>query len=589
MQCTPDSLASRAGLLSIAFIFLICSLFFQSNIGGEGLFLPYNAAIWTGTALTIGLGMFFALKDLRFIYSRYWPGLLAFPLSVIISGYIADTLTPVEWFFRQLYIIAGITFLFALFQFRWKNKDLDKLLYILLAAGFAQAIYGSSQLIWQGNISSFLVPSINGQGYGIFQQINLQASFQATMLLIALYLMTRPGFKTLSKASKAMLFISLFSSSYIIASAGSRVGIISAAIGILLILCGRFPQIKQRRIIFSLALLTIVGAAYHGKTGLTKSYNKLSDLTGEVVAVQGSASRKNIYATTYEIVKESPWVGHGIGSFQGTWQNAKVEFLERNPQAVFPADRLSHPHNELLFWAAEGGVVALTGIFIAMGTILIAAFRCGWRRGISYLALLFPIGLHSQVELPFYISSLHWVLFLTLFFLILQHTRKAENIRISQAATLSLKGISLIIVLGTAGFMYKANQASTAIFNFLNSRMSQPALLQPALENTYFSETAELYLMRTLMLRSIQGGNHGFLPEFTRWAEDFLQKRPVPQIYIDLSQVYKIMGNEARSKEVFAHVKAMYPKNKATKNAETFFASLAASTTSTAKQAAADN
>ncbi len=136
-----------------------------------------------------------------------------------------------------------------------------------------------------------------------------------------------------------------------------------------------------------------------------------------------------------------------------------------------------------------------------------------------------------MVELPFYISSLHWILFLTLFFLILQHSRKAESIRISQAATLSLKVVSLLIVISTAGFMYQANKANTAIVNFLNTRMSQPALLQPALENTYFNETAELYLMRTLMLRSLKSQNYDFLPEFITWAESFLQKRPVLSFY----------------------------------------------------------
>ncbi|MBN3560572.1 PglL family O-oligosaccharyltransferase [Aliamphritea spongicola] len=589
MQLSPHLSAPKTGLLLLGFIFLICGLYFQPNIGGEGLFLPYNAAIWTGTALTISLGIFLALRNRIFIYSHYWPGLLAFPLCVIISGYIADTLTPVEWLFRQLYIIAGVAFLFTLFQFHWKNKDLDKLLYLLLIAGFIQAVYGTVQLIWQGNIVSFMAPNISHQGYGIFQQINLQASFQATMLLICLYALTRPGFKNLNIAGQIVLFLCLFSSTYMIAIAGSRVGILSATIGIVIIFCGRFAQIKKRQKTFIIALIVIITSSYLGKAGITRSYNKLSDLTGEVVAVQGSSNRKNIYATTYEVVKESPWVGHGIGSFQGVWQHAKIEFLNENPDAIFPADRLSHPHNEILFWAAEGGLVALTGVFIAMATILIAAFRCGWRRGISYLALLFPLGLHAMVELPFYISSLHWILFLTLFFLILQHSRKAESIRISQAATLSLKVVSLLIVISTAGFMYQANKANTAIVNFLNTRMSQPALLQPALENTYFNETAELYLMRTLMLRSLKSQNYDFLPEFITWAESFLQKRPVPQLFIDLSQAYKIMGNKAKSETTMAHVRAMYPNNAAIKNADKFLAQLAASQSVSAPRATGEH
>lgn len=571
MNFTSYASTANIGLASIAFIFLICSLYFQQNIGGEGLFLPYNTAIWTGTALTITLGIITALKHGKFAFSRYWPGLLAFPLCVIVSGYISETLTPIEWLFRQLYIITGIAFLFALFQFRWKNKDLDKLLHTLLIAGFIQAIYGAAQLLWQGTITSFLAPSISNQGYGIFQQINLQASFQATMLLICLYLMSRPSFNFLSNLQKSLLFISLFSSSYMIATAGSRVGILSALIGIALITIGRCNHIKQRKLTFMFAAIVIAIAAYQGKTGLLSSYSKLSDLTGDVVAIQGSSSRKNIYATTYELTKQSPWVGHGIGSFQNTWQTEKIAFLQQNPDAIFPSNRLSHPHNEILFWAAEGGLVALTGILIATLTILVAAFNCGWRRGLTYLALLFPIGLHCQVELPFYISSLHWILFLTLFFLILQHSRKQVNIQLSHAATISLQAVSLIILLGTASFMLQANKANTAIVNFLNSRMSQPALLQPALENTYFNETAELYLMRTLMLRSLKSQNYDFLPAFISWAEIFLQKRPVPQLYIDLSQAYIVLGNDHKADQAFTLVKKMYPGNAAVVSAISFF------------------
>ncbi|WP_315983135.1 hypothetical protein [Aliamphritea spongicola] len=133
---------------------------------------------------------------------------------------------------------------FTLFQFHWKNKDLDKLLYLLLIAGFIQAVYGTVQLIWQGNIVSFMAPNISHQGYGIFQQINLQASFQATMLLICLYALTRPGFKNLNIAGQIVLFLCLFSSTYMIAIAGSRVGILSATIGIVIIFAAASLRLK---------------------------------------------------------------------------------------------------------------------------------------------------------------------------------------------------------------------------------------------------------------------------------------------------------------------------------------------------------
>lgn len=568
--------SQKAGLISIAVIFLLCSLYFQPNIGGEGLFLTYNISIWIGIALSISLAIFLTIRDQIFTYTRFWPGLLAFPLCVITSGYIADTLTPVEWLFRQLYIIAGVTFLFGLFQFRWSNRDLDRLLYILLFAGLIQAIYGSVQLIWPGNISPFLAPSAS-QPYGIFQQINLQASFQATSLLIALYAITRPSFKSQQVWKQLLVLVCIFTSSYMVARVGSRVGIVGALIGILAIISGRYLQFKANKFIIPLILVLISGGAWLGKSGLLSSYSKFADLTGDLVAIQGTATRKNIYAIGIDLTLQKPLVGHGIGSFQQVWQDSKADFLEQHPHAAFPPSRLSHPHNEILFWSVEGGLVALSGLLIAAATVIYAAFQCGWRRGITYLGLMFPIGLHTQVELPFYISSLHWALFLLLFFLVLQHHRRSKQVNLSIAATKSIQVCALLIFIGTAGFMYSANKGNDAIVAFLDKRMSDLSLLQPAMDNTYFNETAELYLMRTLMLRSLQANNYDFLPEYISWAETFIRSRPIPQMYVDLYQAYKAMGEDQKASDIFNRGKQIYPRNQAITKADEFLKQQAAS------------
>ncbi|VTR25979.1 Lipid A core - O-antigen ligase and related enzymes [Serratia fonticola] len=86
-----------------------------------------------------------------------------------------------------------------------------------------------------------------------------------------------------------------------------------------------------------------------------------------------------------------------------------------------------HPHNELLLWWVEGGLIALLGMLILVwaGLKLVARSRLRDMQAFSYgkasageaLALcvaLLPIALHSQTEYPFYLSALHWLVFLLL-------------------------------------------------------------------------------------------------------------------------------------------------------------------------------
>ncbi|MDO6563459.1 Wzy polymerase domain-containing protein [Amphritea sp. 1_MG-2023] len=553
---------AQVGLWLLGFLFIPATLFFQPNLGGEGMSISHNISVWIGAVVVISSALLLMLKTKQFRYPKYWLAMAALPISMIILGFIVNNVLPTEWLFRQLYILGGFVFLMALFQFRFTPRDIERGLMLVLLCGSIHALYGISQIFWPNILTSFITPSRNVP-YSTFQQINIHASFQATVLMIGVYLLSRPVSLTRSPLLTSMLLVSTFLSSFIVAFSGSRVGIIGAAAGLLILTLCHWQYFWKRKSLTLAVLVTITAALFMGSQGIERSSGKLGDLTSlneAGVAQSGSNSRINIYNIAIELFRQQPLSGYGIGSFQKVWHDQKVDYLDRYPEANLPPERLSHPHNELMFWLVEGGLIAVSGIFISVAAILYAAFRCGWRRGLSYTALLLPIGLHTQVELPFYISNIPWFLMLFLVFIILHHRQRTRRLRLSRSAEMTMGVMAISLTLGVTAIMIQTVQANQSIIRFLNGRMTEPMLLQPALNNPFFRDSAELYLMRTLLLRELNAQQGQFAPQFIEWAEPYIEYTPIPQLYIDLSRAYLAIGDKQNALRSIDAGLARYPK-----------------------------
>ena len=74
---------------------------------------------------------------------------------------------------------------------------------------------------------------------------------------------------------------------------------------------------------------------------------------------------------------------------------------------------VDHPHNELLFWLAEGGIMPFFGLILVAGAWIIMIIRMPLKESLCFLAIILPIIVHTQVEFPFYQSLVHWIVFLT--------------------------------------------------------------------------------------------------------------------------------------------------------------------------------
>ena len=73
---------------------------------------------------------------------------------------------------------------------------------------------------------------------------------------------------------------------------------------------------------------------------------------------------------------------------------------------------MSHPHNEFLFWTVEGGIIPLIGMLIIFFAFIIMIWKAKKNKGWLIAGTTVPILIHTQLELPFYISLVHWFIFI---------------------------------------------------------------------------------------------------------------------------------------------------------------------------------
>ncbi|MDO6592401.1 Wzy polymerase domain-containing protein [Neptuniibacter sp. 1_MG-2023] len=538
-------------------LFLIAPFYYQPNLGGEGLFLPYNGAIWIVASWIIASASFLIYKNQKIVLPKYWLGLALFPIGALATGFIADKNNPTEWIVRLSVIIGGYLFFLSLFQFQLKSKHIERSLYIILAMGLIAAAYGVIQTLTGATNLAFMMPvSTNHSPVGIFQQVNLQASFMATLLVLTYYLSSRPTVRTFSFLIQATLLIAALGASYNIATSGSRVGLLGAALGLLCLFIGRWKLFRQTKIIFIALIIATLAGGILGKSGLEKTADKVDRAIGGVSA----DVRWHIYSLSLDIFAQAPLIGHGLGSFQKVFQEERIEYQQQTDSSLRSSPRFSHPHNELIFWLVEGGIVSIIGILAAAIYTLVQLFKAGWQRGWGYAALLFPLVFHTQVELPFYISNTHWFLLLFLLFLTHQHGKKSvKTQKLSMAAQRTIPISFVAISIFTTITLIQTQIASAGIVSYLQRNQSQPQYLRSSLESAYFREYTTYLLLRRNMLIGISNHNKKPAQDYIDWAEQSVKVTPAIVTYRDLAIAYDIIGKEQERDQVLNKALSMFP------------------------------
>lgn len=550
---------SQISLGLLVLLFLISPFYTHPNIGGLGLAIPFNNAVWFVALIMTCLISMFSVLSRKINFNLAFLFCLIFPVIVILEGIFSDVPHADVWLFRQLYIIGGYAFLFALFQTNLTTKNIDYLLYCTVLATLLHALVGIVQIADVAVLESWLPLSQESLPIGIFQQVNVQASYLSTGLVIILYLINRPSFIAAGAFSRWLFVFTFGFSVYVIVSSGSRVGILSLILASsLMLICRRNQLLRHKKLLFALIGVSLVGALA-GQSGFFRALDKTEKMTtGEY-----ASARQTMYAVAIDLIENKPLLGYGIGSFPRVWADQTEIFSIKYPNATIPQLTSTHPHNEALLWMIEGGFVALTGLLVIFITICYSLYQCGCSRGGAYVALLLPITLHTQLELPFYISSVHWFLWLFLIFIVFRHGLKTINLNISQSANYFIQLTILVLGIAGAATLVHAEKAQNVIFEYMYREGEN---LQVALDDFYFNSFAEKLMMQSLLYNAITHDNKAAIPHFIEWAEDTIQSSPELGMFILLSDAYNFIGDEANHCRVAQRGITIYTENERLKN-----------------------
>jgi len=537
----------------LALLFLVSPFYLASSPGGTGFDLPFNITVWAAATLVIAYSVWYFCGQEKLILPANYKGLLALPVGILLAAALAGVQEPIAWLFRILYVMAGVIFLFSLFQFRLKNTD--RILLLIVIATLLHSLIGIIQLFQLPVLLNWISRTDRAVATGVFQQVNVMASFLTTGILVSVYLCLRPvAYKRFYL--KVFLLITISIATYVMVATGSRIGLLSGLLGLLMLLTAYRSQVSKNWKTIVSALLLIMVVSWLAKEGLHKTFDK----SYQMVEGQYSDQRLSIYRISFDAFTEAPIKGHGIGSFLEKFGLASSAFYQQHPTANMPG-YIAHPHNELLQWAIEGGLLALLGILIAMYSVLWFVTKYKHQRLLAYLALLLPITFHTQVEHPFYISSFHWFLWLTLLFVLLNNHVVIKQNSLSLAACKSIRGLVLLFLMISVFFLGHTALAQQQLYQFLSQSQQLPQL-NLALNNLYYKTYAEQIIMRSHLHDAIARNDAEKLVQVVSWFESELNKKSALKIFEDVINGYIALEKPEKSCETILKSLNYYPANK---------------------------
>ena len=541
----------------LALLFLVSPFYLASSLGGTGFDLPFNITVWAAVTLVIAYSIWYFCGQDKLILPQNYKGLLALPVGILLAAALAGVKDPITWLFRITYVMAGVVFLFGLFQFRLRNTD--RILLLIAITTLLHSLVGIIQLFQLSVLLNWIPRTDKAIATGVFQQVNVMASFLTTGILICIFLCLRPiAHKRLYL--KVFFLITITVATYVMVATGSRIGLLSGLLGLFMLLVAYRKQVRNNWKTIITVLLLILVASWLAKEGLHKTLDK----SYQIVEAQYSDQRMSIYRISLDAFTESPIRGHGIGSFLEKYGLASSKFYHQHPTANMP-NYIAHPHNELLQWAIEGGVLALGGIIIAGIGVLWFAIKHRQQRLFAYLALLLPITFHTQVEHPFYISSLHWFIWLTLLFILLNHHLAIKQNSISLMAKNSLRGLVVVLLIPSLFFLWQTAQAQQQLYEFI--RQSQlTSQLDRALNNVYYKMYAEQIVMRTHLHDAIGRNDVEKLVQVVNWFESELIKKPELKVFEDIINGYFALEQPEQRCQTIGKSLQYYPANKVLQN-----------------------
>lgn len=541
-----DVKLKRAFMITFALLMGLGAHYFQHNQGGSGLELAQNNMVWIFFSALIGIGLWQITSAQKIIYSKFTLLFLAACILFFLPVFYPNNILAEQSYTRLMGLFAGFLLFVSLQQMRFNTLYLQRLLLLIVLAGFIQACYSLTQdyLLPADNIFGYSVGY--GRPYGIFQQPNVLASFMATTVILAGYLLQKVD----GKKTQLFLLLTAMLGIWVTAITLSRTGYLGIILAIAMLSPWAYQKNKRRYSVFALSLLIGIGcAALKGDALAARNIDSLKE----------GGQRLVHYSNSWEMIKENPILGHGYGGFEKQYLLHLAERVKNGESKTEPG-HLTHPHNDTLFWVVEGGIAPLLAILLLVISFLSLLMGLKIKQALALMALVIPISVHVETEYPLYHSALHWLVLIVLVFYVSSETEKCNSKQFSP--TFALRSFALLIPIIATLFMLTNLYTISKITDYERSKSADIRLLMDIINPLVLQDKLDFHLSYFRLSLAIKNHNEKELHEVIGWTNAKIEKAPKSYFYVLLYLAYKHSAQIEKAQQTLDYARYLYPREK---------------------------
>lgn len=536
---------TRTFLITFALLMGMGAHYFQHNQGGSGLELAQNNVVWIFFSTLIGLGLWKISEQKKIFYSYFSLLFACAVLLFLIPAFYPNNVLVDQSYSRLIGLFAGLLLFISLQQFRFSRLQIQHLLLLIVLAGFLQACYSLMQdyLLPVDNVFGYDIGY--GRPYGIFQQPNVLASFMASTLILTGFLQQQIS----NKKVQFFLLLTALLTMWVITITMSRTGYLGLLIALLLFIPWAWQNNKKKLGVFILAVSLGFGFAM---------------LKGDALGARNTDNLKEtgirtvFYKNSWKMIKEKPLMGYGYGSFEKSYLISQAQHVKNNEQRPY-GSQLTHPHNDILFWAVEGGIVPVLAILLLVAAFmsLLGTFKLSY--ALALMALIIPITVHIQTEYPLYHSALHWLVLLVLVFYVDNESKTIKK-RVFHP-TFAIRSFALLIPIFTIVFMISNLYTIAKITEYERSKEHDLKVLLDINNPLVFESRIEFYINYYRLAAAVKNNNLAEIQSVALQTESTLIKDPKSYFYHLLYTALTYNGEIKKARKVLDYARYLYPQD----------------------------
>ena len=527
---------------------------FTPNPGGAGLALSFNTTTWMAVSFSLAIGLYQVGTQGVVRYNKLSIGLFLCCVLLTIPVFFPHSDFSLSQG-KLLGLWAGYGLFFVLQQFRFSNKQKQRLLWFITIAAFMQVLFGWFQYLVLQPDNLFGYDTVQNRPYGIFQQPNVMASFLATGLALSGYLLTRHPKKYNRHLSEvSLLYLMPVVTVPLLIIIASRTGWLGAFLSVILLLSYLYRFATKKRFWGWLTAI-LLGLS------IGSSINLLTD--GESLAAKRAnleSPRLYTFPQTLDMLIEKPFTGYGYGRFEPEYIVYTARQHQLNPSYHPGLASMDHPHNELLYWGAEGGLIPVVAIVLAAVMVLVRIYNAKKGTRLAMFALFVPIVLHSQLEYPFYHSAIHWITFVVLLFWIDQRARSYRFASFSIVTKTLFRVMSLVVPIITSFYMLTTLHTNYVLTQFETSNPKNPDLLNQVSNPIVWKDRYDWDIYSTYLNIGLYRQEAKFIQPYIDWSLKIIKEKPRPAFYNNLILAYQGLGDSERAEQIRSEAQYLFPE-----------------------------